>query len=78
MLPFLKVIVIDAKCRFVSTNITPYQEWYAIVVRRHPEIVLVIDRSLIRGWMTARLLFPEVGPEDLAFRTLPDREFDAL
>jgi hypothetical protein len=25
----------------------------------------------------ARLMFPEIGPEDLAFRTLPEKEFDA-
>ena len=29
-------------------------------------------------WITARMLFPEIGPENLAFRTLPEREFDAL
>jgi hypothetical protein len=62
----------------VSTNITPYQDRYAIVIRRYPEIVLVIDRSLTRGWTTARLMFPEIGAEDLAFRTLPEKEFDAM
>jgi hypothetical protein len=78
VLSFLKVIVIDAKCRFVSTNVTPYQDRYAIVIRRHPEIILVVDRSLTRGWTTARMMHPDIGPEDLAFRTLPDKEFDAM
>jgi hypothetical protein len=62
----------------VKLNYYADYNWHAIVVRRHPDVVLVIDRSLIRAWMTARLMFPEVGPEDLAFRTLPDKEFDAL
>jgi hypothetical protein len=54
------------------------QDWYAIVVRRHPEIVLVVDRSLVRAWTIVRSAHPELGPEDLAFRTLPEKEFDAL
>ena len=62
----------------VVKQIRGYQDWYAVVVRGHPEIVLVVDRSLTRGWTTARLLFPDIGPEDLAFRILPEREFDAL
>jgi hypothetical protein len=55
-----------------------YHEWYAIVVRREPEVVLLVDRSLTRAWTIARMIHPEVGPEDLAFRTLTEQEFDAL
>jgi hypothetical protein len=55
------------------------KDWYAIVLRRHPEIVLVVDRySLSRAWITARLLFPEILSEDLAFRTMPEKEVDEL
>jgi hypothetical protein len=62
------------KCRTVYRH----QNWYAIIVRRHPEIVLVVDRSLVRACTIARMQHPELGPEDLAFRTLPEKEFDAL
>jgi hypothetical protein len=55
------------------------RDWYAVVLWRHPEIVVVIDRySLTRVWITARLLFPEISPEDLAFRTMPQKEVDVL
>ena len=62
----------------MKPNYCAHYNWYAILIRRYPEIVLVIDRSLARGWTTARLMFPEIGPEDLAFRTLPEKEFDAI
>jgi hypothetical protein len=55
-----------------------YHEWYAIVLRRQPEVLLVVDRSLTRAWTIARTLFSEIGPEDLAFRTLTKKEFDTL
>jgi hypothetical protein len=41
-------------------------------------VILVTDRSLIRAWTAVRLLHPDIGPEDLAFRTLTTKEFDAL
>jgi len=53
------------------------QNWYSIV-RGHPEVVLISDRSLSRAWTATRRLFPEIGPEDLAFKTLTKKEFDAL
>src|SRR6266404_7427752 len=55
-----------------------HQEWYAIVIRRDPESILVVDRSRIRAWTTVRMMFPEIGPEQLAFRTLPEKECDAV
>jgi hypothetical protein len=55
-----------------------HQDWYAVVPRRLPETVLVVDRSLIRAWTYARMLFPDLGSEDLAFRTLPEAEFDSI
>ena len=46
------------------------KDWYAVVLRGHPEIVLVVDRYfLTRAWIVARLMFPEIGSGDLAFRT---------
>jgi hypothetical protein len=56
----------------------PDQDWYAIVLRRHPDNVLVDDRSLVRAWTIVRSVHPELGPEDLAFRTLPEKEFPAI
>jgi len=56
----------------------PYQDWYAIVVRMNPEIILAVDRSLTRGWMLVRLAYPDIGPEDLAFRTLSEKEFNCI
>ena len=38
----------------------------------------MVDRSLVRAWITVRATRPEIGPEDLAFRTLTEKEFDAL
>jgi len=54
------------------------QNWYSIVVRGNPDVVLVIDRSLTRAWVTVRMMFPEIGPEHLAFRTLSEKEVDSL
>jgi hypothetical protein len=57
----------------------PHQDWYAIVLRRHPDNVLVDDRSLVRAWTIVRSVHPELGPEDLAFRTLTEKEeFDSI
>jgi len=56
----------------------PYGDWYAIVVRTNPEIILGVDRSLTRGWMLVRLAHPDIGPEDLAFRTLSEKEFNCI
>jgi hypothetical protein len=67
----LKVFV---KCRLVSAHITSYQNWHAIVIRRQPEVILVIDPSLTRAWTTVRLTFQE----DLAFRTLSAKKFDSI
>ena len=48
-----------------------HRDWYAVVLRRNPEIVLVVDRySLARAWIVARLMFPELDSEDLVFRTI--------
>ena len=38
-----------------------------------PESILVVDRPLIRAWITVRRMFPEIGPEHLAFRTLSEK-----
>lgn len=55
------------------------RDWYAVLIRGHPEIVLVVDRySLIRAWISAHLLFPEIDSDDLAFRTMPEEEVNAL
>ena len=55
------------------------KDWYAIVLRRHPNTVLVVDRySLSRAWIVARLMLPELDSEDLAFRTMPEKEVDEL
>jgi hypothetical protein len=54
------------------------KDWYAIVLRRNPEINLVIDRSLTRAWIIARIRFPELDSEDLSFRTVPEKEIDGL
>jgi hypothetical protein len=55
------------------------KDWYAIVLRRHPEIVLVVDRySLNRAWIVARLMLPELGSVDMAFRTMQEKEVDEL
>ena len=54
------------------------QDWFAIVVKIEPDIVLAIDRSLIRAWMTVRLAYPDIHPEELAFRTMSECEFDAM
>jgi hypothetical protein len=62
----------------VSPHISLNQNWYAIVIRKHPETILVVDRSLLQGWMTTQILYPEIGPEDMAFRTLPEKEFNAM
>jgi hypothetical protein len=72
----IKLFLTSPKCSRVKKF--KYHEWYAIVVRRQPEVVLVVDRSLTRAWTVARVLHPELGPEDLAFRTLPGKEFDVL
>ena len=56
----------------------PYQDWYAIVPRRNPEIILAVDRSLSRGLRLVRLAHPDIGPEDLAFRVLPEKEFNII
>jgi hypothetical protein len=66
------------KCNEVEQAKRP-NDWYAVVLRWHPEIVLVVDRcSLTRAWITGRLLLPELSSEDLAFRTMPQKEVDAL
>ena len=78
VLLFLKVIVIGREMWLPVKHITRQQDWYAVVLRTHPEAVLVVDRSLMRGWTTARMLFPELGPENLAFRSLPEKELDAM
>jgi hypothetical protein len=72
----IKLYLSSPKCSRVKKF--KYHEWYATVVRRQPEVVLVVDRSPTRAWTIARMLHPELGPEDLAFRTLPEKEFDAL
>jgi hypothetical protein len=68
----------SAKCSDVELPEQP-RDSYAVVLRGHPEIVLVVDRySLTRAWITARLLFRELVSGDFAFRTMPDREVEAL
>jgi hypothetical protein len=68
-----KDVVNDAKCNDVEHPKQP-RDWYAVVLRLHPEIVLVVDRySLSRAWITARLLFPQIFSENLAFRTIPEK-----
>ena len=55
------------------------KDWYAIVLRSNPEMVLVVDRySLTCAWIVARLMFPELDSEDLAFRAMPEKEVDEL
>jgi hypothetical protein len=54
-------------------------EWYAIVLRgADPEIILVIDRSLTRGKIAARLLHPEIGDKNIAFRVISEEEIREL
>ena len=55
------------------------RDWYVVVLRGHREIALVVDRySLTRARAAARLLFPELVSEDLGFRTMLQKEVDAL
>jgi hypothetical protein len=68
----------DNRSRNVRCVRKQEKEWYAIVMRRDPESILVVDRSPIRAWTTVRMMFPEIGPEQLAFRTLPEKECDAV
>jgi len=73
-----KHVVSLAKCRDVEQSKQP-RDWYAVVLSGHPEIVLVVNRySLTRAWIVARMMFPELCSEDLAFRTIPKKEVDEL
>ena len=51
------------------------QDWYAIVLRKEPERILAIDRTLSRAQITVRMYYPEVNPRELAFRTLSQDEY---
>ena len=54
-------------------------EWYAIVLKgADPERILVIDHSLTRGKIAARMRHPEIGDEDLAFRVISEEEVREL
>ena len=73
-----KDVVRNPKCSGVEQPKEP-RDSFAVVLRWHPEIVLVVDRhSLTRAWTTARLLLPELSSEDLAFRTMLQKEVDEL
>jgi hypothetical protein len=73
-----KDVVTSAKC-YAAEESKQQKDWYAIALRRHPEIVLDLDLySLTRAWITARLLLPEILSGDLAFRTMPEKEVDEL
>jgi len=51
------------------------QDWYAIVLRKKPDRILTIDRTLSRAQITVRIYYPEIDPKELAFRTLSQDEF---
>jgi hypothetical protein len=51
------------------------QDWYAIVLRKQPDRILAIDRTLSRAQSTARMYYPEIRPKELAFRTLSQDEY---
>src|SRR6516164_2658882 len=51
------------------------QDWYAIVLRKEPERILAIDRTLSRAQITVRLYYPEISPRELAFLTLSQDEY---
>jgi hypothetical protein len=52
-----------------------FQEWYAIVRRKKPDRILVIDQTLSRAKYTVRMYYPDMDPRELAFRTVSQDEF---
>jgi len=51
------------------------QDWYAIVLRKEPERILAIDRTLSRAQITVRMYYPEINPRELAFLTVSQDEY---
>lgn len=50
-------------------------DWYAIVLRKKPDCILAIDRTLCQAQITARAYYPEIDSKELAFRTISQDEY---
>jgi hypothetical protein len=48
---------------------------YAIVLRKKPDCVLAIDRTLCHAQITAQAYYPEIDSKELAFRTISQDEY---
>jgi hypothetical protein len=50
-------------------------DWYAIVLRKKPDCVLAIDRTLCQAQTAARVYYPDIDSKELAFRTISQDEY---
>ena len=52
--------------------------WYAIVLKRRPDDVLAIDRSLAHAWSLARAARANIHDKEFSVRTLTENELNRI